>query len=107
MLPYGTPPHPYIAMYPPGGIYAHPTMPPVNTPGYTEADRKSPDGKEKLPIKRSKGSLGSLNMITGKNNEPNKAANGVHPKSAESGSEGSSDGSEGNSENVSTAANLQ
>ncbi|KAF5774396.1 putative transcription factor bZIP family [Helianthus annuus] len=119
MPPYGTPPHPYVAMYPPGGIYAHPSMPPgsypfspyampspngvaeasVNTPGDTESDRKSPDGKEKLPIKRSKGSLGSLNMITGKNNEPNKAANGVHPKSAESGSEGSSDGSEGNSEN--------
>ncbi|KAI7742563.1 hypothetical protein M8C21_009329 [Ambrosia artemisiifolia] len=123
MPPYGTPPHPYVAMYPPGGIYAHPSMPPgsypyspyampspngvaeasVNTPGDTEADRKSPDGKEKLPIKRSKGSLGSLNMITGKNNEPNKAGaftNGVHPKSpAESGSEGSSEGSEGNSEN--------
>ncbi|MFS8007172.1 hypothetical protein Hanom_Chr14g01257841 [Helianthus anomalus] len=55
----------------------------VNTPGNTEADRKSPDGKEKLPIKRSKGRLGSLNMITGKNNELNKvggSANGVHPK---------------------------
>ncbi|XP_076955807.1 bZIP transcription factor 68-like [Bidens hawaiensis] len=103
MPPYGTPPHPYVAMYPPGGIYAHPSMPPgsypfspyaipspngvaeasVNTPGDTEADRKSPDGKEKLPIKRSKGSLGNLNMITGKNNESNKAganANGAYPK---------------------------
>ncbi|KAI3703563.1 hypothetical protein L1987_73724 [Smallanthus sonchifolius] len=122
MPPYGTPPHPYVAMYPPGGIYAHPSMPPGsypfspyampspngvaeasgNTRGDTEADRKSPDGKEKLPIKRSKGSLGSLNMITGKNNEANKAgasANGVYPKSADSGSEGSSEGSEGNSEN--------
>jgi len=29
MPPYGTPPHPYVAMYPPGGIYAHPSMPPV------------------------------------------------------------------------------
>ncbi|XP_076908669.1 bZIP transcription factor 16-like [Bidens hawaiensis] len=122
MPPYGTPPHPYVAMYPPGGIYAHPSMPPgsypfspyaipspngvaeasVNTPGDTEADRKSPDGKEKLPIKRSKGSLGSLNMITGKNNESNKAganANRAYPKSGESGSEGSSEGSEGHSEN--------
>ncbi|KAL4565094.1 hypothetical protein LXL04_029178 [Taraxacum kok-saghyz] len=124
MPPYGTPPHPYVAMYPPGGIYAHPSMPPgsypfnpyampspnggaeasgnSHTPGNTEVDGKSPDGKEKLPIKRSKGSLGSLNMITGKNNEPGKAgasANGVYPKSAESGSEGSSEGTEGNSEN--------
>ena len=30
MPPYGTPPHPYVAMYPPGGIYAHPSMPPVS-----------------------------------------------------------------------------
>ncbi|KAI7752526.1 hypothetical protein M8C21_015877, partial [Ambrosia artemisiifolia] len=124
MPPYGTPPHPYVAMYPPGGIYAHPSMPPGsypfspyampspngvaeasgNTPGNTEVDGngKSSDGKEKLPIKRSKGSLGSLNMITGKNNELNKSgasANGAYPKSAESGSEGSSGGSDGNSEN--------
>lgn len=52
-----------------------------NTTGNTEVDSKSPDGKEKLPIKRSKGSLGSLNMITGKKNEQNKAAaNGGYPK---------------------------
>ncbi|XP_024996386.1 bZIP transcription factor 16-like isoform X8 [Cynara cardunculus var. scolymus] len=121
MPPYGTPPHPYVAMYPHGGIYTHPSMPPGsypfnpyamppngvteasgNTPGNVEVDGKSSDGKEKLPIKRSKGSLGSLNMITGKNNEPSKAgasANGVYPKSAESGSDGSSEGSDGNSEN--------
>ncbi|XP_071730526.1 bZIP transcription factor 16-like [Rutidosis leptorrhynchoides] len=119
MPPYGTP-HPYV-MYPPGGIYAHPSMPPGsypypyampspngvveasgNTPGNTEVGINSPDGKEKLPIKRSKGSLGSLNMITGKNNESSKAgasANGVYPKSAESGNEVSSEGTEGNSEN--------
>ncbi|KAJ9537434.1 hypothetical protein OSB04_030167 [Centaurea solstitialis] len=145
MPPYGTPPHPYVAMYPHGGIYTHPSMPPGsypfnpyamppngvaeasgNTPGNVEVDAKSSDGKEKLPIKRSKGSLGSLNMITGKNNELSKAGasvNGVYPKSssfhgfpcvgklgflvaanaalirAESGSEGSSEGSDGNSEN--------
>ncbi|KAK4389182.1 bZIP transcription factor 68 [Sesamum angolense] len=105
----------------PWGIYAHPTMAPGsypfspfampspngiaeasgNTPG-VEVDGKSSEGKGKLPIKRSKGSLGSLNMITGKNNEPGKTsggtANGVHSKSAESGSEGSS-GSDANSQN--------
>uniref|UniRef100_A0A7N0TYY0 BZIP domain-containing protein n=1 Tax=Kalanchoe fedtschenkoi TaxID=63787 RepID=A0A7N0TYY0_KALFE len=121
--PYGAPP-PYVAMYPHhGGIYAHPSMPPGsypfspfampspngiveasgNTPGAVEADGKSSEGKEKLPIKRSKGSLGSLNMITGKNNDAAKAstasANGAYSKSGESGSEGSTDGSDANSQN--------
>ncbi|XWS49503.1 hypothetical protein CRYUN_Cryun12cG0008600 [Craigia yunnanensis] len=122
MPPYGTPPHPYVAMYPHGGIYAHPSIPPGsypfspfampspngiveasgNTPGSME-DGKPSDVKEKLPIKRSKGSLGSLNMITGKNNNLGKtseaSANGVYSKSAESGSEGTSEGSDANSQN--------
>ncbi|OMO93387.1 hypothetical protein COLO4_16931 [Corchorus olitorius] len=122
MPPYGTPPHPYVAMYPHGGIYAHPSMPPGsypfspfampspngiveasgNTPGGIETDGKPSEVKEKLPIKRSKGSLGSLNMITGKNNNPGKtsgaSANGVYSKSAESGSEGTSEGSDANSQ---------
>ncbi|KAI5327424.1 hypothetical protein L3X38_026820 [Prunus dulcis] len=122
MPPYGTPPHPYVAMYPHSGLYAHPSMPPGsypfspfampspngiveasgNTPGSMEADGKPSEVKEKLPIKRSKGSLGSLNMITGKNNEPGKtsgaSANGVHSKSAESASEGTSEGSDANSQ---------
>lgn len=55
-----------------------------NVPGNVETDGKSSEGKGKLPIKRSKGSLGSLNMITGKSNEPVQASgateNGVHPK---------------------------
>ncbi|KAL9328590.1 hypothetical protein ACSQ67_003593 [Phaseolus vulgaris] len=126
MPPYGTPPHPYVAMYPPGGIYAHPSMPPGsypfspfampspngiaeasgNTPGSMEADGKPPEVKEKLPIKRSKGSLGSLNMITGKNNEHGKttgtSANGIHSKSGDSASEGegTSEGSDANSQNT-------
>ncbi|XP_054825705.1 bZIP transcription factor 16-like isoform X1 [Prosopis cineraria] len=126
MPPYGTPPHPYVAMYPHGGIYAHPSMPSGsypfssfampspngiaepsgNTLGNMEADGKPPEVKEKLPIKRSKGSLGSLNMITGKNVEHNKtpgtSANGVHSKRylvGESASEGTSEGSDANSEN--------
>ncbi|KAE9606998.1 putative transcription factor bZIP family [Lupinus albus] len=123
MPPYGTPPHPYVAMYPHGGIYAHPSMHPGsypfspfampsngiveasgNTPGSMEADVvKPPEVKEKLPIKRSKGSLGSLNMITGKNNEhsktPRTSANGIHSKSGESASEGTSEGSDANSQN--------
>lgn len=55
-----------------------------NTPGSMEVDGKASEGKEKLPIKRSKGSLGSLNMITGKNNEAGKSlgasANGGYSK---------------------------
>lgn len=56
-----------------------------NTPGSMEADGgKVSEGKEKLPIKRSKGSLGSLNMITGKTNEASKpsgaATNGGYSK---------------------------
>ncbi|PPR97009.1 hypothetical protein GOBAR_AA23669 [Gossypium barbadense] len=124
MPPYGTPPHPYVAMYPHGGIYAHPSIPPGsypfspfampspngiveasgNTPGNMEADGKPSDVKEKLPIKRSKGSLGSLNMITGKNNnlgkESGASANGAYSRSAESGSEGTSEGSDENSHNL-------
>ncbi|CAK7356055.1 unnamed protein product [Dovyalis caffra] len=141
MPPYGTPPHPYVAMYP-HGVYAHPSIPPGaypfspfampspngiaegNTPGSMEADGRPSDVKEKLPIKRSKGSLGSLNMITGKNNEHVflvfvEAINvlelcfvaqvcpfsddlvlldGTERVGAESGSEGSSEGSDANSQ---------
>ncbi|GAB2296052.1 bZIP transcription factor 16 [Dionaea muscipula] len=122
MPPYGTPPHPYVAMYP-HGVYAHPSMPPgsypfgpfaipstngmaeasVNTPGSLDADGKLPEGKEKLPIKRSKGSLGSLNMITGKTDGQGKtagsSADGACSKSGESISEGSSEGSDEYSQN--------
>ncbi|GAA0147623.1 hypothetical protein LIER_07278 [Lithospermum erythrorhizon] len=125
MPPYGTPQHPYMAMYPPGGIYAHPHMPPgsypfspfampspngipeasINTTGNIEVDGKPSEAKEKLPIKRSKGSLGNLKTIELKNGEPGKSsggsANGAYSKSAESGSEGSSDGSDANSQNES------
>jgi len=40
-----------------------------------EVDGKSPEGKEKSPFKSLKGSLGSLNVITGKsNNDPGKTS---------------------------------
>lgn len=53
-----------------------------NTGSGVEGDAaKQPEVKEKLPIKRSKGSLGSLNMIIGKNNETGKSsANGACSK---------------------------
>ncbi|KAH9606516.1 hypothetical protein KSS87_018906 [Heliosperma pusillum] len=124
MPPYGTPPHPYVAMYPHGGLYGHPSMPPGsypfapfaipspngmaeasgNTQGAADADTKQPEGKEKLPVKRMRGSLGSLNMLTGKTNEDSKttgtAANGDCSKSADSGSDGSSEGSDADSNNA-------
>ncbi|KAF8082893.1 hypothetical protein N665_0802s0007 [Sinapis alba] len=124
MPPYGTPPHPYV-MYPPGGMYGHPSLPPGSYPyspyvmpspngtaeasGNTEVDGKQAEVKDKLPIKRSKGSLGSLNMIIGKNNETVKnsgaSANGACSKSAESASDGSSEGSDANSQNDSGSRN--
>ncbi|KAL0324172.1 UNVERIFIED_CONTAM: bZIP transcription factor 16 [Sesamum calycinum] len=83
--PYGTPPHPYVAMYPHGGIYAHPTMAPGSYP-FSPFAMPSPNG-----------------IAEASNNEPGKTsggtANGVHSKSAESGSEGSSEGSDANSQN--------
>ncbi|XP_022571656.1 bZIP transcription factor 16 isoform X3 [Brassica napus] len=115
MPPYGTPPHPYVTMYPPGGMYAHPSMPPGsypyspmpspngvteasgNTTGGTEGDSKRSDVKEKLPIRRSKR---ILSMMKGKNNEPGKnsgaSANVAYSKSGESDSDGSSEGSDAN-----------
>ncbi|XP_020240764.1 bZIP transcription factor 68-like [Asparagus officinalis] len=123
MPPYGAPPPPFV-MYP-HGVYAHPSIPPGShpfspyvmpspnnnaeasgaAPGGMEVDGKTPEGKEKSPLKGSKGSLGSLNMITGRiNNDPGKtsgpSANGGFSQSGESGSEGSSDGSDVNSQNV-------
>eukprot|EP00268_Persea_americana_P013521 TRINITY_DN1596_c0_g1_i1.p1 TRINITY_DN1596_c0_g1~~TRINITY_DN1596_c0_g1_i1.p1 ORF type:complete len:410 (-),score=111.25 TRINITY_DN1596_c0_g1_i1:453-1682(-) len=118
--PYGTPP--YVAMYPHGGLYAHPSIPPGSHPygpyamaspngtpdvsvavaGGTEFDGKSIEGK-RSPLKKSKGSLGSLNMLTGKGNEMGKTSgasgNGAVSESGDSGNEGSSEGSDANSQN--------
>ncbi|OVA16172.1 Basic-leucine zipper domain [Macleaya cordata] len=128
--PYGTPPPPYVAMYPHGGIYGHPSMPPGSHPygpyamlspngtaeasaaaaGGKELEGKSDEGKGKIPLKRSKGSLGSLSMLTGKGSETGKASGasdngGGFSQSGDSGGEGSSEGSDANSQNVSEAQN--
>ncbi|KAF7115334.1 hypothetical protein RHSIM_RhsimUnG0059100 [Rhododendron simsii] len=124
MPPYGTTPHPYVAVYPHGGIYAHPSIPPGsypfspfpvpspngvaeasgNTLSSMETDGKLSEGREKLPIKRSKKSLSSSNTVSGKNNGLGKTsgalANGVCSRSAESASEHSSEGSDADSQNV-------
>ncbi|XP_015890160.3 G-box-binding factor 1 isoform X1 [Ziziphus jujuba] len=97
--PYGTP-VPYPAIYPPGGVYAHPNMA-TQTPGPTQMNRelegKGPDVKDRASAKKSKGTSG----VGGKAGEGGKAASGSGndgvSQSAESGSEGSSDASDENS----------
>ncbi|CAI9110727.1 OLC1v1010801C1 [Oldenlandia corymbosa var. corymbosa] len=93
MPPYGTP-VPYPALYPPAGVYAHPTM--AMAPGplqpAVESDVKAPEGKDRTTSKKSK--------ANNKAGESGKAASGSGndgaTQSAESGSEGSSDGSDEN-----------
>ncbi|MCO5569459.1 hypothetical protein L7F22_023171 [Adiantum nelumboides] len=112
MAPY-TPP-PYAAMYAHGGMYGHPSIPPGThpfspyalppgstidaqghtTPAIADGDGKSTEAKTKNSLKRSRGSLGSLGMLTGKGSESGKGS-----MSADSASEGSTDGSEGTSQN--------
>ncbi|XP_056861496.1 bZIP transcription factor 16 isoform X2 [Raphanus sativus] len=122
MPPYGTPPHPYVKMYLPGGMYPHPSMPPGSYPyspyampspkngmtkasghssgGGTEGDSKRSAVKEKLPIRRSER---ILNMKTGKNNGTGEnsetSANEAYSKSGESASDGLSEGSDANYQN--------
>ncbi|KAE8707085.1 G-box-binding factor 1 [Hibiscus syriacus] len=95
MTPYGTP-VPFPAMYPPGGVYAHPTMAlaPSIARNNTDHEGKSANGKDRSATKKSKGASGS------KAGESVKAASGSGndggSESAESGTEGSSDGSDEN-----------
>lgn len=97
MPPYGTP-VPYPAMYPPAGVYGHPTMP--MTPGAvqpnTEMEAKAPNGKDRVN-KKSKGASGNSNAGV-RNGESGKTAsssgNDGATQSAESENDGSSDGSD-------------
>ncbi|KAL5209870.1 hypothetical protein ABZP36_005493 [Zizania latifolia] len=118
MPPYGTP-RPYAAMYAQGAPYqqapmlpgSHPYNPyPARSPngtiqtptsaGGTETD-KSSKSKRKTPLKRSKGSLGILDVVTTKNEKaPAKtsASSSTEGSSqSESGSGSSSEGSRTNS----------
>ncbi|XP_062216249.1 bZIP transcription factor 1-A-like isoform X2 [Phragmites australis] len=125
MPPYGTPP-PYAAMYAHGTPYQQAPMPPgshryspypvqspngtVQTPtsgaGGTETD-KSSKNKRKTPLKRSKGSLGSLDVVTAKNNKspakPSASSSNEGSSQSESGSGSSSEGSSTNSKSGSRA----
>ncbi|CAK7339536.1 unnamed protein product [Dovyalis caffra] len=93
--PYGTP-VPYPALYPAGGVYAHPNMTPTpnSAQANTELEGKVIDGKDRASAKKAKGTSG------GKAGESGKAASGSGndgaSQSAESGSDGSSDASDEN-----------
>ncbi|XP_059456197.1 G-box-binding factor 1 isoform X3 [Corylus avellana] len=97
--PYGTP-VPYPAIYPPGGVYAHPnmTMTPNPVTNNAELEGKGPDGKDRASAKKSKGTSVSL----GKAGESAKAASGSGndgaSQSDESGTEGTSDASDENND---------
>ncbi|KAL1541888.1 G-box binding factor [Salvia divinorum] len=97
MPPYGTP-VPYPAIYPAGGMYAHPNM--VMPPGFVhrtaESEGKGTDGKDRPASKKSKGPSANHGMIGGKSGDGGKTASGSGndgTHSAESSSEGSSDAS--------------
>ncbi|XP_043711813.1 G-box-binding factor 1-like isoform X5 [Telopea speciosissima] len=89
--PYGTP-LPYPALYPHGGLCAHPNMAMGAPPPAAEMEGKSLDGKDRTSTKKSNGSSGNTG---GKPGERGMAASGSgnddpSPSSAESGSEGTS-----------------
>ncbi|KAM0062937.1 putative transcription factor bZIP family [Helianthus debilis subsp. tardiflorus] len=89
MPPYGTP-VPYPSVYPPAGVYCHPSMPMPNT----EMETKASNGKVKVN-KKSKGSRGNVNDLGVRVGESGKTAsssgNEGATQSAESGNNGSSD----------------
>lgn len=109
MPPYGTP-MPYPALYPTGGIFAHPGLPtnPNLAPTTGESERKVPDKKERTPTKKSKGASGSTSAVVVKGAESEKAAlssgNDGPSLSDESGVDGSSDASEEDTTNHESAA---
>ncbi|XP_024023593.1 G-box-binding factor 1 isoform X3 [Morus notabilis] len=101
--PYGTP-VPYPAIYPPGGVYAHPNMPTTPVPMNTNQDMegKGTDGKDRGSAKKSKVNSRNAGAVGGKAGESGKATSGSGndgaSQSAESGSEGSSDASDENTQ---------
>lgn len=105
--PYGTP-VPYPAIYPPGGVYGHPNMPPAThmaMPPNLEPEGKGQDGKDRSSAKKSKANSGNAGMAGAKAGESGKATSGSGndgaSQSAESGSDGSSDASDENQQDIS------
>ncbi|KAK4771910.1 hypothetical protein SAY86_013685 [Trapa natans] len=97
--PYGTP-VPYTAIYPHGGVYAHPNMAmtPVSAPTTnTVAEGKGAEGKDGTSSKRHKGTAGYGGKKAGQGVKATSGSgNDGDPQSGDSGSEGSSDANEDN-----------
>lgn len=106
MPPYGTP-VPYPALYPPGGVYAHPNMTTTPNPVQTNAELegKGPDGKDRASAKKAKGMSGN----SAKGGECAKATSGSGndgaSQSGDSGTDGSSDASDENNNQQDFAGN--
>ncbi|KAK9678238.1 hypothetical protein RND81_11G198300 [Saponaria officinalis] len=97
MPPYGTPIH-YPALYPPGGVYAHPNIGTIaNTSSAVQAEGKNADVKDQSSAKKSRGNSGAGNekaIETGK--ATSGSGNDGASQSGESGSEDSSNTSDDN-----------
>ncbi|XP_057449414.1 G-box-binding factor 1 isoform X2 [Lotus japonicus] len=103
--PYGTP-VPYPAMYPPGAVYAHPSMTTTLSTPQNVMEGKRPDRKDQASAKSSK----KMSANTGSKARDNgKASSGSGndgiSQSAESGSEGSSDASDEQTNQQESATN--
>ncbi|XP_042390879.1 bZIP transcription factor 1-D-like isoform X3 [Zingiber officinale] len=96
MPPYGAPPAPYV-MYPPGGLYPHPSMPPGAHP-FSPYAITSPNSNVE-----ASGAIAGVEVDGKNNSEPGKTSgqptNGTFSQSGESGSDSSSEGSDANSQN--------
>ncbi|XP_061342322.1 G-box-binding factor 1 [Gastrolobium bilobum] len=105
--PYGTP-VPYPAMYPPGSVYAHPSM--AATPSAiqhgAEFVDKGPNEKNGVAAKNLKGTARNTGSKAGDNGKARSGSgNDGISQSSESGSEGSSDASDENSNQQESATN--
>ncbi|XP_027361074.1 G-box-binding factor 1-like isoform X2 [Abrus precatorius] len=105
--PYGTP-VPYPAIYPPGSVYAHPSM--ATTPSITQHGTRSvgkgPEGKDRVSTKSSKGMPANTVSKAGDNGKAGSGSgNDGLSQSADSGSEGSSDGSDENTNQQESGTN--
>ncbi|XVE87268.1 hypothetical protein DITRI_Ditri18aG0103200 [Diplodiscus trichospermus] len=97
MPPYGTP-VPYAAVYPPGGVYAHPNLATAPSSAQNNADHegKRANGKDRVATKKSKGTSGSNVAECGK--AASGSGNDGGSQSGESGIEGTSDGIDENNQ---------
>ncbi|KAL1316380.1 hypothetical protein HN51_068581 [Arachis hypogaea] len=105
MPPYGTP-VPYPAIYPPGSVYAHPSMATTPSAPQTEFVGKVPNGKDRNSAKNLKGTSANNGSKAGENGKAGSGSgNDAVSQSGESGSEGSSDDSDENANHQESATN--